>query len=96
MGSIAPSGMTASSFVKFHKNVERSGYLRLGYVETKYGTVYLAERFNGSGWTIMWAARDMTCEIECYRWSSQKKRKQEALNHAFAQLATRESVFREL
>ena len=96
MGSIAPSGMTASSFGKFHENVERSGFLRLGYVETKWGTVYLAERFNGSDWTIMWAARNMVCEIECYRWSSQKKRKQEALNRAFNQLATREAVFKEL
>ena len=88
--------MTASSFVKFNKNIERSGFLRLGFVSTKWGTVYLAERFNGSGWTIMWAARNMVCEIECNKGTSHQARKQAAIDHAFDNLATRESVFREL
>ena len=91
-----PGGMTISSWQKFNQHVDFNAFRRLGFVETKWGTVYLAEHFDSPGWTILWAARDMFCRIECNEGSSQHARKQAALNHAFDQLVTREEVFREL
>lgn len=92
---VTPGGMGRINWAKFNADIDKMNYNRLGYVETKYGTVYLAERYESTHWVIMWAARDMLQEIECIKNSSQKKRKQEALNAAFMQLQLRAETFGE-
>lgn len=92
---VTPGGMGRRNWMKFNADIDRMNYQRLGYVETKYGTVYMAERFEKTHWVIMWAARDMLQEIECNRFSGQQARKQAALNAAFHSLHLRAETFGE-
>jgi len=92
---VTGGGVSRLNWTKFNRDVDRKGFVRLGYVPTKYGQVYLAERFDVTHWTMMWLARDMTQEIECVPESSAKARKQEVLNAAFHHLFVRAESFGE-
>ena len=89
--------MSKIGWERFNAAIDKTGFYRIGYVQTKFGTVYLAEKSGGpAGWTIMWAARDMVQKLECVPGSSQQQRRQAAINEAFRELQSRNSVFKEV
>ena len=97
MPDITPGGFTQKCWDAYNRHIEAKGFARVGFADTKYGTVYMAERFDpAEGWIVVWGARDMMCDITCSLESTAEKRRQAALNHAFSNLQGRETVFKEL
>ena len=98
-----PSGMSSAALRTFERTVENGGYTKIGKVATKYGDVYVAEKWKGQRWRVtnyiwhvIWCARNMAGDLDCRQFSSQKSRTEAAVGHALEHLGHRESVFQEL
>ena len=85
--------------------VETHGYHRVGRVETKYGPVFVIEKFRnfneygvyGPHWHVCWAARNMRSqEMEMSPLSTQARRLDMALSEATGALKARNEVYREV
>ena len=100
---VLPSGMTAGAQARLDRLVNEFGYKALGFVDTKYGKVYMAEKkeqFRGSlyspYWRVIWGARDAAQELEFAIDTSPKGRAQAAVNAAHGYLLDRNDVYKEV
>ena len=101
-----PSGMTAGGQARLDRLINEFGYKPLGFVETKYGKVFLAEKLTGMeqktgslysrGWKVLWSARDTAQELDCPLGMSPATRAQKAMEAAIGFLMDRNDVFKEV
>ena len=100
---VLPSGMTAGGQTRLDRLVNEFGYTALGFVETKHGKVFLAEKkqqFQGTlyapMWKVIWSARDAVQELDCPLRMAPKARAQAALDAANGYLMDRNDVYKEV
>lgn len=98
-GQVHPSGLKEEVYRDFDAAIDRQGFKRLGYEDTKWGRILVAERRYmepHSHWKVIWAVRDFAQILECYPHSSQDMRFKAAVAAAMHHLQNeREPVFRE-
>ena len=103
---VLPSGMSRGAKVRLDRMLHKHGYKPVGFVVTKYGKVFIAEKLtsmeldgNGMysrGWKVLWAARDSAQELDCPLFMPQATRKQKALEAAMGHLMDRNDVYKEV
>jgi hypothetical protein len=100
---VLPSGMSAGGMARLDRLVNELGYKSLTFEETKFGTVYVAEKkeqFRGSlyapHWKVVWGSRDFGQELEFELYTSPIGRHKAALNAARGFLMDRNDVFKEV
>ena len=100
---VLPSGMTAGGMARLDKLISEYGYTSLGFVETKHGKVFLAEKkqqYQGSLYapkcSVIWSARDAVQELDCPLKMSPRARHQAALAAANGYLADWNDVYKEV
>ena len=83
--------------------VNEFGYTALGFVETKHGKVFLAEKkqqcqgtLYAPTWKVIWSARDAVQELDCPLRMAPKARAQAALDAANGYLMDRNDVYKEV
>jgi hypothetical protein len=89
---VDPSGVSAAALAILKQATEQKGFAKVGRVHTVYGDVFIAEKFTGAGWDVLWVARDMAQHIECYRETSSRARQQAAVDSAYKNLKFRNGV----
>ena len=99
---VLPSGMTAGGQTRLDRLVNEFGYTALGFVETKHGKVFLAEKkqqFQGTlyapMWKVIWGARDHVQELDCPLRMAPEKRAEATLDAAQGFLKDRNDVYKE-
>ena len=100
---VLPSGMSGGGKVRLDNLISKYGYKPLGFVETKYGKVFLAERkdqYQGNLyapiWRVIWGARDAVQQLDCPLRMAPKARAQAALDAANGYLMDRNDVYKEV
>ena len=88
-------GVHQESWDALNKGVDRAGYTKTASYPTKYGKIYVCEKFVDDKYLVMWEARDLICTNECVRWSTLSERNKSAKEHALAELKKRETVYKE-
>lgn len=98
-GQVHPSGMKEEVYRHFDAAIDKHGFERVGYEDTKWGRIFVAERWYDEPqphWRVMWAVRDFTNTLECYPHSVKDMRFKAAIADAMRHLKDeREPVFRE-
>ena len=100
---VLPSGMSAGAMARLNRLINEFGYGSPTFEETKFGTVYVAEKkeqFRGSlyapHWRVIWGSRDFGQELEFDLHTSPRGRHKAALAAARGLLMDRNDVYKEV
>lgn len=95
LNSVHPSGMSAWSYKRADEVLDKHGFQRVGYRDTREGRILVAERrylVPNSHWKVLWFARDFAQELECSLESTRDKRFEAAVAAAVRFLEQRKAV----
>ena len=91
-----PGGVHSKSFDGLNSGIDKSGFERTVRKPSRYGEIYIAEKYDDGVWYVIWVARNLARTLECNRWSSRTARTDAAYSDALLQLREREKVYKEL